>query len=170
MQFAKALIAGKSNKDAAIAAGYSEKTAAQSGSRLAKDPEVKKYVAKLRREAKAMKAEDGDSPELAKAKAAVKKATTAAKVAVDAVRNAGVKDIDDLPKIFTEPADFLLAVMNDQETEQRLRVQSAGMLLNDKAKRDLAPSKKKPDADKPAESKFGRRAPPRLAASGGSAV
>lgn len=50
--FAKALIAGKSNKDAAIAAGYSKATAAQAGSRLAKDADVKKHIAKLKQETK----------------------------------------------------------------------------------------------------------------------
>lgn len=39
-KFAAALKSGASNKEAAIAAGYSENSASQAGSRLAKDPEV----------------------------------------------------------------------------------------------------------------------------------
>lgn len=76
MQFAKALIAGKSNKDAALAAGYGVATASAAGSRLAKDPDVKEHLNKLRREA---------NPEFAKAKADVRKATAALLATVDAV-------------------------------------------------------------------------------------
>src|SRR5690625_6734423 len=43
-RFAEALRSGASNRDAAIAAGYSEKTASQSGSRLAKDPDVLAHI------------------------------------------------------------------------------------------------------------------------------
>lgn len=46
-KFVDAVIAGKSNKDAAIAAGYSAATAAQAGkSRLVKDEDVSVYIAK----------------------------------------------------------------------------------------------------------------------------
>ena len=38
--FAAAVVAGKSNREAAILAGYKVETASQSGSRLAKDPEI----------------------------------------------------------------------------------------------------------------------------------
>ena len=46
--FAQAVVDGMSNKDAAISAGYSEKTAMQQGSKLAKLPEVIAYIAKLK--------------------------------------------------------------------------------------------------------------------------
>jgi phage terminase small subunit len=89
MQFAKAIIAGKSNKDAALAAGYSVSTASASGSRLAKDPDVKKHLSKLRGEA---------NPELAEATEKVMKQATGLIVAVDelmaeydkAIREAGL--------------------------------------------------------------------------------
>ena len=45
--FAQAVADGMSNKDSAISAGYSEKTAAQQGSKLAKLPEVIAYIEKL---------------------------------------------------------------------------------------------------------------------------
>lgn len=45
--FAQAVADGKSNKDAAISAGYSEKTAAQQGSKLSKNPEIIAYIEKL---------------------------------------------------------------------------------------------------------------------------
>ena len=50
--FAQAIVDGMSNKDAAISAGYSEKTAMQQGSKLAKLPEVIAYIAKLRADKK----------------------------------------------------------------------------------------------------------------------
>ena len=45
--FAQAVADGMSNKDAAISAGYSEKTAAQQGSKLSKNPEIIAYIEKL---------------------------------------------------------------------------------------------------------------------------
>lgn len=39
-RFVDALLSGATNREAAIAAGYSEKTASQAGSKLAKDPDV----------------------------------------------------------------------------------------------------------------------------------
>ncbi|XBG32168.1 terminase small subunit [Pseudomonas sp. 13.2] len=39
-RFVDALLSGASNRESAIAAGYSEKTASQAGSKLAKDPDV----------------------------------------------------------------------------------------------------------------------------------
>ena len=48
--FADAVLSGKSNKEAAIAAGLSAKTASQAGSRLVKDKEVAAYLAVKRGE------------------------------------------------------------------------------------------------------------------------
>ncbi|MDC8756250.1 terminase small subunit [Janthinobacterium fluminis] len=45
-RFADAVLAGFSNKDAAIAAGYSAKTASAAGSRLVKDPDVKAWLSR----------------------------------------------------------------------------------------------------------------------------
>lgn len=50
--FAQAVVDGMSNKEAAISAGYSEKTAMQQGSKLAKLPEVIAYIAKLKADKK----------------------------------------------------------------------------------------------------------------------
>lgn len=49
-KFAQAVVNGLSNKDAAISAGYAEKTASQQGSRLIKDPEIQEYIEKLKAE------------------------------------------------------------------------------------------------------------------------
>ncbi|GGY38274.1 terminase small subunit [Pseudoduganella albidiflava] len=48
--FADAVLAGLSNKDAAIAAGYSAATASAAGSRLVKDADVAGYLAERKKE------------------------------------------------------------------------------------------------------------------------
>ncbi|WP_180298183.1 terminase small subunit, partial [Snodgrassella communis] len=45
--FARAIVDGLSNKEAAIKAGYSEKTASATGSRLRKDPDVIAHIEQL---------------------------------------------------------------------------------------------------------------------------
>lgn len=45
-RFADAKLAGSSNKDAAIEAGYSSATASAAGARLVKDPDVVAYIGK----------------------------------------------------------------------------------------------------------------------------
>lgn len=47
-KFADAVLAGFSNREAAIRAGYSEASASQAGSRNVKDPDVIAYIAKKR--------------------------------------------------------------------------------------------------------------------------
>lgn len=51
-KFAQAVVNGLSNKDAAITAGYAEKTAAQAGAKLAKNPDIISYIEKLRADKK----------------------------------------------------------------------------------------------------------------------
>lgn len=46
--FADAVLAGRSNKDAAIEAGYGAATASAAGSRLVKEPPVAAYIASRR--------------------------------------------------------------------------------------------------------------------------
>lgn len=49
-KFALALMTGASKKDAAIKAGYSEKSARSKGSQLAKDPEIIAFIERKKRE------------------------------------------------------------------------------------------------------------------------
>lgn len=51
-KFAQAVVSGLSNKDAAITAGYAEKTAAQAGVKLAKNPDIISYIEKLKTDKK----------------------------------------------------------------------------------------------------------------------
>jgi phage terminase small subunit len=51
-KFAQAIVDGASNKNAAISAGYAEKSASQQGSKLRKDPEVIVWIEKLKADQK----------------------------------------------------------------------------------------------------------------------
>lgn len=98
--FADAVLAGKSNKDAAIAAGYSEKTASAAGSRLVKDPDVVEYLAKHR------KAVENGSPPPSAPSFDLGKALQ-----------------------HSDPLVFLKAAMNDPELDPKLRIDAAKAML-----------------------------------------
>ncbi|MGE8338122.1 terminase small subunit [Pseudomonas laurylsulfatiphila] len=110
-RFADALQSGASKREAAIAAGYSEKTASQAGSKLAKDPDV---IAAMGRQIR----------QRASAQAEVKPARK--------VNSAPAAESDSGGMVFAEfddPRDFLVAVMNEQDAEPRLRVDAAKALM-----------------------------------------
>lgn len=101
-RFADALKSGATQKDAAIQAGYSAKTAAQAGSRLAKDPDVLAHIGR---------------------KEAIIEAKQQAKA------DGKTFDIGSLSKMYADPADFLKAVMNDVSEDVKLRVDAAKVLM-----------------------------------------
>lgn len=155
LKFAEAKARGLSNKQAAIEAGYSAGTAAAAGSRLAKDPDV---VAALARKAKAKAVKAAppakampartpppDEPEALDAEAARASFDWAAAASYD------------------DPKMFLKAVMNDVETEPKLRVFAAKELMP-YFHRKLGDSGKKEDradaAKKAATGRFAAAAPP----------
>lgn len=147
--FADAVLAGKSNKEAAVVAGYSVKTASAAGARLAKDKDVVLYLvaARVYGESKAPK---GDG------------SRTAHKPGV-------AFDLAALTN-FRDPKAFLMAAMNDGAMEDRLRLDAAKALLPYTHQRKGEGGKKdaQQEAAKKAASKFGAPPPaPRLAASGG---
>ena len=151
--FADAVLAGKSNKDAAIAAGYSPATASAAGSRLVKDPDVAAYLSKCRKK--------GGS----KASAAAKPVpNTPEQSEAAAVTSAALAAGFDLSTILTfkDPKDFLLAAMNDQATEPKLRVDAGKTLMPFMHAKVAEAGKKdaKTEAAKKAASKFGALAPP----------
>ncbi|MCY0389620.1 terminase small subunit [Robbsia sp. Bb-Pol-6] len=143
-RFADAVLAGKSNKDGAVAAGYSAKTASAAGSRLVKDKDVVLYLeaARIQREAKAKPAE---------------KEAGAPRVPADF-------NIDAL-STFTDPKAFLIAAMNDGRTEQKLRVDAAKALMPFMHAKVGEAGKKDAKADaakKAGAGKFAATAPPKL--------
>ncbi|MGO4811131.1 terminase small subunit [Cupriavidus sp. 2MCAB6] len=147
--FADAVIAGKSNRDAAIAAGYSAKTASAAGSRLVKDPKVVEYLKDRRK--------DGRKGPLAAASPAPKPPPSFDLGAALA---------------HSDPKTFLMAAMNDLELDPRQRIDAAKALmpfvhqkLGEGGKKD-----QQNEAAKKVASRFSPAAPPRLAAAGGRKV
>lgn len=105
LMFSEAILAGKTKTEAAILAGYSKNTAAQSGSRMAKDDAVQAHIrAQLDAEKHAQTAAPAPSPALYGA-------------------------AQDPTKRYTDPRDFLLDVMNDTLTDMKHRVNAAKTLM-----------------------------------------
>lgn len=111
--FADAKLAGLSNKDAAIAAGYSPATASPAGSRLVKDAAVVQYLAERTQEVR----------NRAEGKAA---ATSAAAAASKPDRPPF-----DLASLLhhSDPKAFLKAVMNEPMVDIKQRVDAAKSLM-----------------------------------------
>lgn len=144
--FADAVLAGLSNKEAAIHAGFSEKTASAAGSRNVKDPDVKAYLEQRRQSAPSagQKATPTLSPD---------------DVAIDIPPTA-------------DPVEFLTNVMNEPAADLRLRIDAAKAMLPFKHKK-LGEGGKKEQAGEKAKTvagRFGQAAAPRLAAAGGKKV
>ncbi|MEH6434301.1 terminase small subunit [Massilia sp. DD77] len=132
--FADAVLAGFSNKEAAIRAGFSEKTASAAGSRTVKDPEVKAYLEERR------KSPPGPGAPM----------TTLPPV-----------DTIDIPAT-ADPVEFLTNVMNEPAADLRLRIDAAKAMLPFKHKK-LGEGGKKDQKDEEAKkvaSRFSAARPP----------
>jgi phage terminase small subunit len=128
--FADAVLAGLSNKEAAIRAGFSEKTASAAGSRNVKDPDVKAYLDQRRR-----------PPEFAGA------STPPALGHAD--------EAFDIPPT-ADPVEFLTKVMNEPAADLRLRIDAAKAMLPFKHKK-LGEGGKKEEKDAAAKAAGGGR-------------
>ncbi|MDR5881111.1 terminase small subunit [Caballeronia sp. LZ032] len=164
--FADAVLAGKSNKDAAVEAGYSVKTASAAGSRLVKDRDVASYLAERRKKGAAK------APRAQKAAAAAEDASGSAED--EAMAGAALAAGFDLTAMthFSDPKQFLLAAMNDGRTEPRLRVTAAQVLMPFVHQKLGEGGKKeaRDEAAKKVASRFAPGAPPKLVANGGKKV
>lgn len=142
--FADAVLAGNTNKTAAIAAGYSPATASQAGSRLVKDKEVVSYLEKCRASATKGEAPPDDRP------------------------------MFDLSAALQhqDPKMFLLAAMNDVALTEKLRIDAAKALMPFVHQKMGEGGKKeqRQDAAQKVASRFPSAAPPKLAAVGGKKV
>ncbi|MCO5336016.1 terminase small subunit [Delftia tsuruhatensis] len=138
--FAEALLAGKSNKMAALAAGYSAASASAAGSRLAKDKDV---LAHLQRKAKVVSA--------------------APPAAAGAEPTTGSFDLSQALS-HKDPRAFLLAAMNDGQLEPKLRIDAAKALMPfEFAKKGEGGKKEeKAAAAKKVASRFSPASPPKL--------
>lgn len=152
--FAEALLAGKSNKEAALAAGYSAASASAAGSRLAKDKDV---LAHQQRKAAAAK----KPKEVASAPAS----------ASEPVAPPGSFDLSQA-LAHRDPRAFLLAAMNDALLEPKLRIDAAKALMPFEFAKKGEGGKKEQQADaaKKVASRFAPAAPPKLAAANGKKV
>lgn len=167
--FIGALREGASNRDAAVAAGYSERTASAAGSRLVKDKDVAAELLKLRALGLMPQAVKGDVKAHVKAKPAEK---TSAKDE-QAAESDPAADEQPEPEpagfdltqalLHRDPKDFLLSVMNDLGSEPKLRVDAAKALMpfvhprkGESGKKDQAQAK----ADQASTGKFGARRGP----------
>lgn len=147
--FVDAVRKGASNKNAAIAAGYAADSASAAGSRLAKHPEVMTELANT-----------GINKSV-KAFTAAQPTGTTASTEPDIPSEAGF----DLARAMrhADPKDFLLAVMNDFESEAKLRVDAAKALMPFMHQRKGEGGKKEERSDaakKVGAGKFGTGAPP----------
>jgi phage terminase small subunit len=150
--FADAVLAGLSNREAAIAAKYSAKTASAAGSRLVKDPDVVVYLAEQR-------------------KAEKKKARPPAKKGAAPPSERPAFDLAALVT-YTDPKAFLRAAMNEPKLDMKQRIDAAKALMPFEHQRVGEGGKKEQrqaEAQKVA-SRFASAPPPRLAAAGGKKV
>lgn len=154
LAFGKALWAGKSNKEAAVIAGYSEKTASASGSRLAKDEDVKAYLVEMQKRA-----------------AARQPKKPAARASKPPASGPDVLD-DDLLESDSDPREFLRKAMLNGALEPRQRIDAAKALLpyeHPKLGEGGKKDQQKANAAK-AASRFTSAPPPKLVAAGGKKV
>jgi phage terminase small subunit len=132
--FADAVLAGFSNKEAAIRAGFSEKTASAAGSRTVKDADVKAYLDQHRQAPSTAGHKASPSPGL-------------------------VDDAIEIPPT-ADPVEFLTKVMNEPAADLRIRVDAAKAMLPFKHKK-LGEGGKKDEKDaaakKAASGRFGLR-------------
>ena len=147
--FADAVLAGFSNKEAAIRAGYSAATAAQAGARLVKDKDIAAYLA-----------------------ANKKDVSVAGKATPPPPAPAPTFDIN-AALLHSDPKSFLLAAMNDGALDAKLRIDAAKALMpftHNKLGEGGKKDQRQDAARKAGAGKFGSAAPPKLAANNGKRV
>lgn len=160
--FIVAVREGASNKDAAIAAGCSEKTASAAGSRLAKDPDVIRELHKL----------NALFPVNADVKADVKTSVKASKserpvrapaVAVPRTERAAQPSING----DEDPLSFFKSMMADEDMDPKLRLDAAKALASFTVSKPGEKGKKEQvqeAAEQVASGRFGLRKPGQLRA------
>ncbi|MDI6637048.1 terminase small subunit [Pantoea dispersa] len=154
-KYALALMSGMSKKDAAIKAGYSEKSARSKGSQLAKDPEVIAFIARKKKE----KIEVDDVPTHGK-----KVNTPAVKSEPEAEPKTPRPDGE-----YDDPLEFLKYVMNSRAEDIDTRKDAAKAMLPYLHSKKGEGGKKdaKQAAAKAVASKFTGMAPPQLIVNNG---
>lgn len=131
-RYAEARLAGLSKKDAAVAAGCPEKTAAQAGSRLEKHPNVLAHLARLK------EIESTANPAAGR----------------DAAPAGGLGG-----EFFEDPKDMLKHAMNNRSLDPKIRLQAAIALLPFEHKKLGESGKKEQNEEAAAGAVRGRFAP-----------
>lgn len=147
--FADAVLAGFSNKEAAIRAGYSPATAAQAGARLVKDKDIAPYLAQHK-----------------------KSSPAASSAAPPPPPPPPTFDIN-AALMHSDPKAFLLAAMNDGALDPKLRLDAAKALMpftHNKLGEGGKKDQKQDAARKAGAGKYGSAEPPKLAANNGKRV
>lgn len=149
-KYALALMSGMSQKDAAIKAGYSEKSARSKVSQLAKDPEVIAFIERKKRE----KVEVDDEPAYRR-NVYTPAVNTPEEKRPPAASSAGE---------YEDPLDFLKSVMNNVGYEIETRKDAAKAMLPYMHQKKGEGGKKdaKAEAAKKAANKFAIQQPPKL--------
>lgn len=136
-KFALAIVDGKTNKEAAISAGYAEKTASQQGSKLSKDPEIIVYIEKLKAQ-KEGRSLTSDQPK-------VKPENEPENSSEDET------PVGEFQFEGDDPLDFLIKVMNFNGNKLPLRMQAAIAALPYKHGKVAEKGKKETKQDKAKE-------------------
>lgn len=121
--FAQAVLDGMSNRDAAIHAGYSEKSASTKGSMLSKDPDVIEYINKL----KSKSASENSEPK----SASLPKVVQAVKIKPECEEASGeFVGRDEIPiGSKDDPLEYLKSVWTNELEERELRLAAARAAL-----------------------------------------
>lgn len=127
-KFAQAVVSGLSNKDSAITAGYAEKTAAQAGAKLAKNPDIISYIEKL----KADKKLTSDTQKVKVEKEKVKPENFIEVVSVERIEpeveqaNGQFVGRDDIAiGSIDDPLEYLKTIWTDKDEDPDLRLKAA---------------------------------------------
>lgn len=143
--FAAAVVAGKSNKEAAILAGYKAETASQAGSRLAKDPEIMRLIAEMRGEpiSGSLKVEAAAPPPVAPhnppPQASEMPTATASNEYVVMMKQTFGKVVIEKPVIFRgEIVEFEGKQYNQLDPKDRLALSMLGIISLSKEQQDSA--------------------------------
>jgi len=153
--YAEARLSGSNIKDSAIAAGYSENSARQSGSRLEKDEDVRSYLERL-----------GFSPPVPakkeKPKEPAKKPDPSETQAAKSIADRATMPMDN----YEDPVEYMKAVVNAQMEDPKLRLDAAKAWDAAIRGRAQAKGKKGEQAERAKEiaSKFATPTPPSLKA------
>jgi len=163
--FCEAIMAGKNQTHAAIFAGYSENSAAITGSKLARDPDVISLLARLKA--------GGNITQTPDYQDTIKTVSKVAKENIEAVQihelphekieqktiKVTVEDVAPI-HMTSDPLEFMARMMNDYEAEPRLRLDAAKALASYKIPKPGEKGKKEQvqdEAEKVSSGRFGLR-------------